>query len=313
MKCHERYAYYVPEVLKNKKCWVLWKLEPGKNGKITKVPKKPDTIPLTNASKTNPEHWHNYEFTYWRYQVLADKVNGIGVVFEKTMNLVFIDIDGCINPVTREIDERGTEFINLFPNTYCELSQSGTGLHFFVIGHIPRAFNNREYHIEMYFDKSYVAFTGNAIQPFEPAEYQEELDFVFAKYKTADRMQNNRSFAVNQITFASDQEILNKAMQNNRKLSDLYSGDWEPYYPSQSEADLYLCLKLAFWCERDQETIDRIFRTSSLYRSKWDEKHGAETYGQMTIQKACVGLEESYTEWKRRQQNEFTKCFLSEW
>ena len=50
-----------------------------------------------------------------------------------------------------------------------------------------------------------------------------------------------------------------------------------------SEADLALCLMLAFWARRDRGQIDRLFRSSGLMRPKWDEKHGDRTYGESTI------------------------------
>lgn len=41
--------------------------------------------------------------------------------------------------------------------------------------------------------------------------------------------------------------------------------------------------------------MDRVFRTSGLMRKKWDEKHGKETYGQMTIGKAVADCREVYS------------------
>ncbi len=43
---------------------------------------------------------------------------------------------------------------------------------------------------------------------------------------------------------------------------------------------------LAFWTACDFEQMDRIFRTSGLMRNKWNEMHGINTYGDMTITKA---------------------------
>jgi hypothetical protein len=47
-----------------------------------------------------------------------------------------------------------------------------------------------------------------------------------------------------------------------------------------------LCCLLAFWTRKDPARIDRLFRESRLMREKWDEQHGAQTYGQMTIARA---------------------------
>ena len=42
------------------------------------------------------------------------------------------------------------------------------------------------------------------------------------------------------------------------------------------------CSLLAFW-DRDAGRIDRLFRESGLYRTRWDEHRGAGTYGSRTI------------------------------
>src|SRR5262249_15434554 len=84
-----------------------------------------------------------------------------------------------------------------------------------------------------------------------------------------------------------------RAAANGEAFSGLYMGD-RSGYPSPSEADLALCNMLAFWTGRDADQIDRLFRQSALMRPKWDERHGAQTYGEMTIAKALAGGAESY-------------------
>lgn len=92
-----------------------------------------------------------------------------------------------------------------------------------------------------------------------------------------------------------DQAILAKARtaKNGQKFSQLWEGAWEEAgYPSQSEADLALCRMLAYWVNGDEETVDRLFRASGLYRDKWDEDHGGESYGARTVRKALQALAE---------------------
>ena len=55
-----------------------------------------------------------------------------------------------------------------------------------------------------------------------------------------------------------------------------------------------LCVRLAFWT-RDPDQLDRLFRQSGLMRAKWDTKHGAQTYGHMTIAKALAVQQDGYT------------------
>ena len=64
---------------------------------------------------------------------------------------------------------------------------------------------------------------------------------------------------------------------------------------SQSEADLSLCNMLAFWCRRDTERMDRIFRQSGLMREKWDRKQSGSTYGKITLRKAAESCQNIYT------------------
>lgn len=96
--------------------------------------------------------------------------------------------------------------------------------------------------------------------------------------------------------FNEEQRLLDKARRAGPSLDVLYRGDWQGRYPSQSEADLALCSKLTFWFQKDAVCIDRIFRQSSLFRAKWDEKHFGDgsTYGQMTVEMAISGRRDVY-------------------
>jgi putative DNA primase/helicase len=86
-----------------------------------------------------------------------------------------------------------------------------------------------------------------------------------------------------------DEALLQKAAaaSNGGKFRALfYQGS--AGYPSASEADMALCLLLAFWTGRDPERMDRLFRKSALYREKWDTARSQSTYGQDTIHKAAA-------------------------
>lgn len=84
----------------------------------------------------------------------------------------------------------------------------------------------------------------------------------------------------------SDRQILARARagKHGERFARLWNGQWEGEYKSQSEADIALCNSLAFWTGGDAGHTDALFRQSGLYRSeKWDEMHGAQTYGKKTI------------------------------
>lgn len=91
------------------------------------------------------------------------------------------------------------------------------------------------------------------------------------------------------ITSLDDRQIIAKMCRGRRGecLSRLWNGQWQGDYKSQSEADIALMNSLAFYSQGDEVQMDAIFRQSGLYRAeKWDEMHGTQTYGQMTIAKA---------------------------
>ncbi|WP_088186054.1 hypothetical protein [Desulfosporosinus sp. FKA] len=96
----------------------------------------------------------------------------------------------------------------------------------------------------------------------------------------------------------SDQDLIAKVSsgRNGTKFSNLYQGDWEKYFQSQSEADQSFCNLLAFHTN-DTEQIDRIFCDSGLYREKWDR----DDYRSMTFDKA-LGFDESSTSAGRKSQ-----------
>ena len=114
----------------------------------------------------------------------------------------------------------------------------------------------------------------------------DELYFETFGQAVASPLNANTNFATEKRL--TDEEILSKAKgsKNAFLFAGLWEGQWQEIYPSQSEADSALCMILAFWTMKNAEQIDRIFRQSGLYRDKWDEMHGEQTYGELTISKA---------------------------
>lgn len=111
----------------------------------------------------------------------------------------------------------------------------------------------------------------------------------------------------------SDTEVIRqiRASKKSDVFQQLWQGDFAGH-PSRSEADLALCNTLAFWTRKNPEQIDRLFRMSGLMRDKWDQKHGSQTYGAMTIAKAITGSAEVYGERstvKRDDQPKSQRCF----
>jgi hypothetical protein len=91
----------------------------------------------------------------------------------------------------------------------------------------------------------------------------------------------------------SDGELIAKAKaaSNGAKFSRLWDGNLTDYNGDDSRADQALCNMLAFWTNRDRNRIDQLFRSSGLYRGKWDRAD----YRKLTIDKALTTVREGYT------------------
>ena len=226
--------------------------------------------------------------------------------------IIFVDVDHCI-AFDGAIDERGKDILSAFPNSYAEISQSGKGIHILTRGEIPRSFNNRKYGVEMYSFGRFVALTGNAIQALEPTEEQDGIDYVFNKYSTrsgtsistySEALPTGISTHSDKWIIAHARNIVGKRGQDFRTLFD---GDISAY-ESASEADSALCTLLAFWCDRDQGQMDRIFRMSGLYRPKWERQD----YRVRTLTHAREHIPESLSEYQRRMYRERARAIAEE-
>lgn len=305
---------FYPETLKKLPVWILWKRELDSKGRLTKVlySARYDG----RASSTDSTTWTTYERVTEKYHSHISEYDGIGIVCSKEFRIVFIDIDHCINE-EGEMSETALEITERLSKQYIELSQSGTGVHILALGEIPQNFKNSQNGVEMYDCKRFCALTGDAIKRSEPCEQAEDISYVYDKYKTQKKAKNGENKPVltpeNKLTL-DDKDIIKKASLRGGKFTSLYDGDFiSAGYSSQSEGDLALCIILAFWTDKDAERIDRLFRSSKLYREKWER----EDYRTETIQSAIGHCEETLSEFilrkKREEAENYERAFLSEW
>lgn len=221
---------------------------------------------------------------------LSGQSDGMGYVFSSEDPYTGIDLDGCY-------DESGClaswaqNIVTRF-DSYTELSPSGHGLHIIIRGKLPDR-GRRRGPIEMYSEARYFTMTGAVLEGkcSVIAERPEVLNAVYQEIFAEDETQRTSHQSTNSGSITEgDDELINKAInaKNGAKFKKLWQGDWSDY-GSQSEADLALCNHLHFWTGGDLESIDRLFRQSDLMRSKWDKMHGKQTYGAMTVAKACSG------------------------
>jgi hypothetical protein len=269
--------------------WLCWR-SVERNGKPTKIPYSPLTG--QRASSTTPGTWAGYEEA-----VRACKEHGyggIGFVFTSEDDLCGVDLDGCLNADTGEIEPWARIIIEEL-DSYTEISPSGTGVHVLVRATLPEG-RNRKGRFETYDRDRYFTVTGRHLAgtPQTIESRQEQLRSVVRRM-FGEESANGHAKPVapperlrNDLT---DSEVIQKAQaaSNGAKFSCLWNGDTSGY-GSPSEADLALCGMLAFWIGGDAARIDALFRQSGLYRDKWERKD----YRNRTITEALSGKSEFY-------------------
>lgn len=318
----------LPARLTAREQWVCWR-EQERDGKLTKVPVDPTTG--EHASTADDRTWASFD-TARSYATSEATIAGIGFVFTTTDPFVGVDLDDCRDPDTGTLTER-TQAIVRQLDSYTEVSPSGTGVHVLVTGDLPGQ-RTRAGDVEMYEQGRYFTMTGahlsmtpatieardDALTDVYETHIQPEADDDLDGTGTAPSAAGNEGQAPQGEGQASrgegqapggegppsnsetDVDRLDAALierATNATNGDAFARLWEGStagYPSHSEADMALCMHLAFWTGGDRTWMDELFRQSGLMREKWDEVHTADgrTYGELTLAKALAKTDEFY-------------------
>lgn len=281
----------IPASLRETGLYCCWQYE-KRGGRITKVPHTPRTG--NRASSTNPATFAPLSEAL---KAVGD-YDGIGIgVFG---DLGAIDIDHCISD-NGELSEMAVDIMETM-QAYTEYSPSGKGLRLlfhatgFEYDKDRYYINRQKIGLEVYIagnTNKYVTVTGNTLTPgVDLEERGEQLAAVLEKYMVRPRASKQKPTPP--LTPA-DRDLIKRAKRSKRgaEFSALWAGD-SVDYESHSEADIALCNMLAFWTNRNPAQMDRLFRNSGLMRPKWDEIHGPDTYGNITIQNAIDTAMEGY-------------------
>ena len=281
----------IPASLRETGLFCCWKYE-KRNGRLTKVPYTPGTD--DKASTKDPATFAPLSEAL---EAVGD-YDGIGVgVFG---DLGAIDIDHCISD-NGELSEMAVDIMETM-QAYTEYSPSGKGLRLlfhatgFEYDKARYYINRQKIGLEVYIagnTNKYVTVTGNPLTPgVDLEERGEQLAAVLEKYMVRPRASKQKPTLP--LTQA-DQDLIRRAKRSKRgaEFSNLWAGDGVAY-ESHSEADIALCNMLAFWTNRNPAQMDRLFRNSGLMRPKWDEIHGPDTYGNITIQNAIDTATDGY-------------------
>lgn len=304
----------IPDFLIGKKIWLVWRYE-EKNGKMTKVPYMPILKKgmRVHAKSNDPETWSTFEDV-----AEAENFDGIGIFFDGSFT--GIDLDHCIDD-ENEINYQARTILEMC-DSYAEISPSGNGIHILIASTIDhKESKSKDKTVEFYSSKMvdgklvggrFFTFTGKVFPGYyDLKENRVGLIEVYMNYISPEEEDTTKEIRLKVPTSTvkaaapvretpaaklSVEEVYS-IMQESKlwpQIQVLMDGDITGYNGDDSAADIALCNHLAFFTRKDPVLMDTIFRNTALYRSKWDEKHGSQTYGEITIDKACSGTERVY-------------------
>jgi len=301
----------IPKELRDLKQWGLFKLKwVPERQKNTKIPY--NALNGEKAQTNNTDTWTTFDQAKAELELNSKEFDGLSFFFAN--GYAGIDVDHVEDDITRyrqgDYEENiVAEFMNA-TRSYTEISQSGTGIHIIIKGEIPGN-RRRKNNVEMYDEGRFFALTGNSFGS-NTSINESDISALYEKYLAEKKivpMPGNSNQEPNNL---SEFEIIKQAInsKSGQNFKALMYGGWEPLYGSQSEADLALANYLAFWTGKDFGKMDAIFRQSSLYRDKWDDKHGKTTYGVATLNKAINDTNNVFTNPEHRTVKHYNLDFM---
>lgn len=268
----------IPADMQARDQWLVWSYE-WLGGKWTKVPYRDRG---RKAATDNPATWHPFADAVALYE--RHGFDGIGFVFTADDPYCGIDIDGCFTDGDLTIKAR-TIIEEL--DSWAEITPSGSGVHVICLGALPgKGRKSVKHHVELYDQGRFFTVTGRSLPgaPAAPQPRQDALDALHARLFPPPGAPEPTPPRQPAGVPADDQIVLDKARaaRNGALFDQLWRGDVAAHGGDESSADLALCNLLAFWCGPDPARIDRLFRASGLYRTKWERA----SYREPTIAKA---------------------------
>ena len=198
-------------------------------------------------------------------------VNGLGLGIFNGYSAV--DIDHCVK--NGKANDFAQKIIDYF-QSYTELSPSRTGIRIIFKTDVKSIdknqyyINNRKLGLEIYIEGStakFVTITGDI--------YDGTAGFGIV---TADPMpiMNEYMFKTTPLYESKQAEAparkadfnLERALSNDRKFHDLWFSKASGSGGNESETDLALCSKLAFYCQKDTSKMNDLFTSSPYFHSK---------------------------------------------
>ena len=280
----------IPNELKQNALFCCWKLT--QNGKVPV-----DVVKRTLAKSNDKTTFYDWA-TILKYAggyLRKDNNKWIGGIGLGIFNgFSAIDIDHCIE--NGKISDMAQEIID-YCQSYTEKSPSGTGIRiifktdFKDYDKTQYYINNSKIGLEIYIEgatNKFVTLTGDAI--LSSSVNKVDVVYLLDKYMKKQRRGN---FAPKNTNTYNINDFIDK----DPKLCELWNTQAPGSGSNESELDLALCSKLAFYLQRDAHAIKTAFEQSPYYLSK-DTKHQQKwdtIYSENTIDFAISNCAEVYT------------------
>ena len=304
----------IPDNLKKEKRWCLYKII-QRDGKNTKLPLMPSAKPAKSNDKAT---WYSYEDCI----AALNRNIGEGLGFFLGDGYIGIDIDKVsydifVYSMDYHAKSMTADFLRGI-STYGELSPSKTGLHFIGKGKVPGE-RKRHKNLEIYDEGRFFTVTGNVIKDKDRSHIkpiEQELLPLYQKYmpavgnqiehketrdKQGKRSTKENSFA--QRYRQSSNDVLELLFEKGyfsytgEDLRQIYYGNYESYFNSQSEADFFMLQRLLYYTA-DVEQAVSLMENSGLKREKWYKRRGNTDYIHYIANKAISSMSKFY-DWKK--------------
>lgn len=195
----------IPEALRGRNQWVIWKYEARKEGeKPTKVPYQ-SRWPQRKASSKGPGTWSDVETALKNAAKYG--FDGIGYVFSSDDPFAGIDFDNILNADGSVAPWARPWLAEL--TTYAEVSPSGKGIKAIVQGKLPGNGVNAG-QLELYDSGRYFAITGQKIEgaPLEPQPVNGALEKLYSHARALQEQQ------AHQLEYARREAYAQGALKN---------------------------------------------------------------------------------------------------
>lgn len=287
----------IPTIMKENGLFCGWKLtERGKipfnirTGQMARSNDRTTFVPFAEAEKSID--------SYYSKNREGALTGGLGLGIFNGFSAV--DIDHCVE--NGKPNQFAQGIIDYF-SSYTEFSPSGTGIRiiFRTKTKVDKAtyyINNSKLGLEIYVEGStakFVTITGNMTYSY----LSNIVDLDDIKPVLDQYMKKPEASKPVETSCVSTAEFnLDRALQNDKKLAELWYSKAPGSGSNENQLDLGLCSKLAFYCQRDEKRINDLFMSSPYFHSK-DNAHtkkwiDREDYRVKTIKMACDGCQQVY-------------------